>query len=395
MTVRVNKSSFNIREKLSELERPIGLKGSELMRSETVQDARDLVSAGRKNLIINGAMQVAQRGTSATSGPNGTGEGYTTLDRWHNSMNHGTAATTFSQSTDAPSGFGYSLKYEVTTAQSTLSSSEFWILSHRLEGQHLQSIGKGTSDAKQLTLSFWVKATKTGTNNVELFDVDNSRLTTKQFTVNTSNTWEHKTLVFDADTTGAFDNNTSRSFQVQWWISAGTNWTSGSVTSWASEVAANRAPSQVNNLDTIGNVFQITGVQLEVGKNATEFEHRSYGEELALCQRYFQKIGNINFHTWSHDIADTTGMRLSPWSWPGGPMRVSPTLSFDDGNGNSNRFNVRDPDEANGSTNVSYSISKTEYGILTGFKYPYAVSGFTKGQSGYAAVSNLTLSAEL
>ena len=324
MTVRVNKSSFNIREKLSELERPIGLKGSELMRSETVQDARDLVSAGRKNLIINGAMQVAQRGTSATSGPNGTGEGYTTLDRWHNSMNHGTAATTFSQSTDAPSGFGYSLKYEVTTAQSTLSSSEFWILSHRLEGQHLQSIGKGTSDAKQLTLSFWVKATKTGTNNVELFDVDNSRLTTKQFTVNTSNTWEHKTLVFDADTTGAFDNDTSRSFQVQWWISAGTNWTSGSVTSWASEVAANRAPSQVNNLDTIGNVFQITGVQLEVGKNATEFEHRSYGEELALCQRYYAVLGTTSQPSPCPVFSRAAATKVMGIDLPV-PMRATPT----------------------------------------------------------------------
>jgi hypothetical protein len=247
-----------------------------------------------RNLIINGAMQVAQRGTSATVGPNGTGENYTTLDRWNNALNHGTAVTTFSQSTDAPSGFGYSLKYEVTTAQSSLSSSDFWLLNQRFEGQDLQGIGKGTSDAKQLTLSFWVKATKTGTNNVELTDNDNNRFTTKQFTVNTSNTWEYKTLVFDADTTGAFDNDNASSLNAQWWISAGTNWTSGSVTSWASEVAVNRAPGQVNNLDTVGNVFQLTGVKLEVGSIATEFDHRSYAEELARCQRYFRIFPSLD-----------------------------------------------------------------------------------------------------
>ena len=245
-----------------------------------------------RNLIINGAMQVAQRGTSATVGPNGTGEGYTTLDRWNNALNHGTAVTTFSQSSDSPSTFASSLKYEVTTAQSSLSSSDFWLLNYRIEGQDLQGVGKGTSSAKQLTLSFWVKATKTGTNNVELTDNDNNRFTTKQFTVDSSNTWEYKTITFDADTTGAFGNDNGSSLNVQWWISAGSNWTSGSITSWAPEVAANRAPGQVNNLDTVGNVFQITGVKLEVGGVATEFDHRSYGEELALCQRYYYAFIN-------------------------------------------------------------------------------------------------------
>jgi hypothetical protein len=246
---------------------------------------------GRRNLVINGAMQVAQRATSVTTGPNGTGEGYTTLDRWNNSLSHTTAATTFSQSSDAPDGFAYSLKYEVTTAQSSLSASDYWLLNYRIEGQDLQRVAKGTSSAKQLTLSFWAKATKTGTNNVELEDRDNNRFTTKQFTINTSNTWEYKTVTFDADTTGAFDNDNGLSLAIHFWISAGSNWTSGSVTSWASEVAANRAPSQVNNLDTIGNVFQITGVQLEVSPSGepTPFEHRSYGEELSACQRYYCK----------------------------------------------------------------------------------------------------------
>ena len=351
MTVRVNKSSFNIREKLSELERPIGLKGSELMRAETAQEARDLVSAGRKNLLINGRMQVWQRATSHT-----TASGYRSVDRW--SFNTYTSgAFTVSKGTDTV--HGEYLSWNRTTADTNNPAA----------GNCLQQAIEDCAylvKGKYITLSFWLKNEKTilrsGFARLRLNASPYTALGGQQTWTSTTNEWEYHTITWQIPESIA---TTHLELQIQ-----------------------------LDNGSSMGDI-KITKVQLEVGKNATEFEHRSYGEELALCQRYFQKIGNINFHTWSHDIADTTGMRLSPWSWPGGPMRVSPTLSFDDGNGNSNRFNVRDPDEANGSTNVSYSITKTEYGILTGFKYPYAVSGFTRGQSGYAAVSNLTLSAEL
>lgn len=340
-----------------------------------------------RNLIINGAMNVAQRGTSATVGPNGTGENYTTLDRWNNALNHGTAVTTFSQSTDAPSGFGYSLKYEVTTAQSSLASSDFWLLNQRFEGQDLQGIGKGTSDAKQLTLSFWVKATKTGTNNVELTDNDNNRFTTKQFTVNASNTWEYKTLVFDADTTGAFDNDNASSLNVQWWISAGTNWTSGSVTSWASEVASNRAPGQVNNLDTVGNVFQLTGVKLEVGSVATEFDHRSYGEELALCQRYYYQIkqyenaGEYSFMIGAVGGSNTHFVVTNPQV-----MRSAPTVTY---SGSINIYN-----------NATAITSPSSFAAYSGTKYTrlqFARGTHVAGEAAWADIDDgvFTFNSEL
>lgn len=286
---------------------------------------------GRRNLVINGAMQIAQRATSGTTGPNGVGEGYTTLDRWRSSLNHATAVTTFSQSSDAPDGFASSLKYEVTTAQSSLSSGDYWLTEYRFEGQDLQSVAKGTSSAKQLTLSFWVKATKTGTNNLELVDNDNSRFTTKQYTVNASNTWEYKTVTFDADTTGTLDNDNANSLNLNVWISAGSQWSSGSVTSWASEVQANRAPSQVNNLDTVGNVFQITGVQLEVGDVATPFEHRSYGEELSACQRYYRQFGGAwagnkkegIVNAMAYDANEVYGILVLPVS-----MRTLPSITY-------------------------------------------------------------------
>ena len=253
----------------------------------------DTAVHGRRNLIINGAMQVAQRGTSATVGPNGTGEGYTTVDRFENQLN-GSVVSTFTQSTDAPPGFANSAKIEVTTADSSLSASEFWQFRQGIEGQNLQSIGKGTSDAKSLTVSFWVKSNKTGTYTAELQDVDNDRSNGLAYTVNSSNTWEHKTLTYNADTSGAFNNDNGESVRLTFWLVADTTWSSGTFTNgtWGAATAANRVhSSQVNLGDTVGNEWYITGVQLELGDKATPFEHRSFGEELALCRRYYRQIG--------------------------------------------------------------------------------------------------------
>jgi hypothetical protein len=248
----------------------------------------DNAITGQRNLIINGAMQVAQRGTSATVGPNGTGEGYTTVDRFENQLN-GSVVSTFTQSTDAPPGFANSAKIEVTTADSSLSASEFWQLRQGIEGQNLQSIGKGTSDAKSLTVSFWVKSNKTGTYTAELQDVDNDRSNGLAYTINSSNTWEHKTLTYNADTSGAFNNDNGESVRLTFWLVADTAWSSGTFTNgtWGAATAANRVhSSQVNLGDTVGNEWYITGVQLEVGEQATPFEHRLFGDELYRCQRY-------------------------------------------------------------------------------------------------------------
>ena len=253
-----------------------------------------------RNLVINGAMQVAQRGTSATVGPNGTGEGYTTVDRWQNPLN-GSVVSTFSQSTDAPSGFANSAKIEITTADSSLDSHEFWFFRTALEGQDVQSIGKGTSGAKAITLSFWVKSNKTGTYTVEVKDSDNDRAASRAYTVNSSNTWEHKTLTYNADTTGEFGNDNGASLRIQFWLVAGSQYQGGTFSdgTFESETDANRVhSSQVNLGDTVGNEWYITGIQLEVGEQATPFEHRSFGDELIRCQRYFER---------SYEIGTATG----------------------------------------------------------------------------------------
>jgi hypothetical protein len=246
-------------------------------------------SLGRRNLIINGAMQVAQRSTSLSV----SSSGYRALDRFYWAANTEDVIT-MSQASDGPDEFANSLKIEVTTAETDLAAGEYALLTQRIEGQNLQGIAKGTSSAKQLTASFWVKGSITGTYIVELFDNDNTRQVSASYTINSANTWEYKTITFPADTSGAFDNDNNGSLFVQFVITSGTDFTSGTLnTSWASSTNANRWVGQTNVIGTSGATFYITGVQLEVGTVATPFEHRSYGEELALCQRYYQKSYNL------------------------------------------------------------------------------------------------------
>ena len=287
---------------------------------------------GRRNLIINGAMKVAQRGTSATVGPNGTGEGYTVVDRFQNSLS-GSVVSTFSQSTDAPSGFANSAKIEITTADTSLGGTEFWHLRYGFEGQDLQSIAKGTSDAKALTVSFWVKSNKTGTYTVELQDIDNSRRNSLAYTIDSSNTWEHKSITYNPDTTGAFDNDNAQSLRINFWFVAGADFKSGTFYNgtWAAEDNAKRVhSSQVNLGDTVGNEWYITGVQMELGEQATDFEHRSFGEELTLCQRYYIRRTTPNQNDYPGSVmgwASTSGTQQFIVQFEQ-QMRVSPTFSF-------------------------------------------------------------------
>ena len=241
-----------------------------------------------RNLIINGAMQVAQRGTSVSSF---SSEGYASLDRWKLiGANFGT--WTVSQSTDVPSGqgFGYSMKLDCTSADTSIGADDSLRLRQGIEGQNVQSLAKGTSGAKSVTFSFWVKSNKTGTYGFEFRDQDNTRHNCRTYTIDSANTWEKKTLTFPGDTSGALDNDNAMSLQPQWFLIAGSNLTSGTAqTTWGSVVAANRAVGHnVNLADSTSNEWYITGVQLEVGEQATPFEHRSFGDELQRCKRYFQ-----------------------------------------------------------------------------------------------------------
>ena len=243
-----------------------------------------------RNKIYNGKMAVAQRSQSVSSI---TATGIYTCDRWHTTIT--TCGTwTQSQSTDVPTGEGFSksLKMDCTTADASLAAGDRIFISQRFEGQDLQDFCKGTSSAKQYTLSFYVKSAKTGTHVVELLDHDSAfRHVCGTYTINSADTWEKKTITFPADTTGAFGDDNAKSLEVQWYLAAGSTYQSGTLaTSWASVTNGNRATGQVNVADNTANNWYLTGVQLEVGSVATDFEHRSFAQELALCQRYFTKV---------------------------------------------------------------------------------------------------------
>ena len=247
--------------------------------------------AGTKNLIINGNMQIAQRATSVAGI---TTSGYYTVDRYQTAIAGSTGTWTNSQDTDVPSGqeFANSFKLECTTTKAILDATSVCFPRQMIEGFNVQQLGYGTANAKSVTLSFWVKSNKTGTYIAELFKDDDSRTISQAYTISVADTWEKKTITYVGDTTGTIPNDNSSGLRVQFMIAAGSNYSSGTLqTSWGNIVQANRAVGQVNLADTIGNYINITGVQLEVGEQASDFENLPYGTQLQLCQRYYQEYG--------------------------------------------------------------------------------------------------------
>jgi hypothetical protein len=256
------------------------------------------ISTDNRNVIINGAMQVAQRGTSTASI---TTTGYYTADRISTTVS---SMGTWTQSleTDAPTGSGLrnSVKMLCTTADASPAAGDIVSVHQYLEGQNVQQFLKGTSSAKQFSVSFWVKSNVTGTYILELFDYNNTRQVSASYTVSASATWEKKTITFPADTTGAFTNNNAAALGCNFWLGAGTTYTSGTLnTTWAANTNANRVVGQTNLAATINNYWQVTGVQLEVGSVATPFEFEDFGTTLEKCQRYYQK-------SWAYATAPLT-----------------------------------------------------------------------------------------
>ena len=285
-------------------------------------------------LIINGDMSVAQRATSTTG--LGASAGYNTCDRWKLEVEGSPSARfTQTQSTDVPTGQGFttSLKMDCTTAAGSPDADDALAITYRIEAQDLQLLRYGTSSAKKITLSFWVNATKTGTHAIWIYQNDDSRSQAQTYTVNTTNTWEKKTVVFAADTTGVIDNNNGEGFRINWWLTAGSNFTSGTLaTTWQSHTAANNAVGQVNNADSTDNNWYITGVQMEIGEFDTNtippFPFESFENNLRKCQRYFQVFGNTGgFEGITTGLAGSSTANWCQLTYVNS-MRSSPSITF-------------------------------------------------------------------
>ena len=352
-------------------------------------------SFGRRNILINGDYSIYQRAQQVAG--LGAAETYYTADRWvlNGALNTGKLTMT-AGTEDAPaeSNVTTSLKLDCTTAQSSFTSGEGLTIQQRVEGYNLQQVKKGTSGAKQLTASFWVKGNGSATYILELYDNDNARQVSKSFSVTSS--WSKVELTFPADTTGAFGNDANLSLYFQIWLAAGATFTGGTLNqTWNSVTNSNRAAGISNFVSSTSNELYITAVQLEVGDTATEFEILSRGEKEKLCHRYYQRYAYGDVASGTSDAGIFNG---SQWSttlfygmfyFPRGETRPAPTITLDSTDG----LTIFLGGETSTSTSLDFT-DRTSYGV----EFTIGTSSMTVGKGGWARFQNghyLEIDAEL
>jgi len=263
-----------------------------------------------RNLLINGAMNVAQRQVSVTG--LGATAGYYALDRWKTDFSSTAGRLTLTQDSSVPAGEGFfnSLKVACTTADTSIAAGEQFTIEQTIEAQNCQTISKGTSGAKPLTLSFYCKANANATYVVELYAQDVDRRISSLFSVTTD--WTKVTVTFPADTTGEIADDNGAGIKVGWWLHAGSNYSGGTLqTTWAAAADNTRATGGDSFFDSTSRTFFLTGCQLEVGQNPTEFEHEPFENTLLKCQRYYEHCYDLlGTHFPADDVAFGNGMTL-------------------------------------------------------------------------------------
>ena len=339
-----------------------------------------------KNIIINGDMSQAQRATSTSSITN---DGYYTIDRFQ-TFNDTLGTWTQSQSTTVPTGQGFatSLKMDCTTADASPAAGDRLGIRQRFEGQNMQYLKYSTSSAQSTTLSFWVRSNKTGTYIAELYGVTDNRQISKSYTISSADTWEKKEITFDGDTGGTYNNDNSNELIISWYLGAGSNYTSGTLsTTWGAKTDANRAVGQVNLADSTSNEWYVTGVQLEAGTSASDFEFLPVDVNLNRCKRYFQlvmrgtgsdqPICNGSQHTSSAFYAVT---KLD------GSMRTAPTMSSSTG---TNVYEV-----IGNSTSTFHSSIDGFQNLSNVFSMRFRIYMNSSGTQGHARWFRMTASAD-
>ena len=335
-----------------------------------------------RNMVINGAMNVAQRATSVTG--IGAAAGYFTLDRWAIATSASAGRLTMSQTADGPNGISANcLKLDCTTADTSIAAGENLVLKQDFEGQNLQRIGKGVAGAKQITVSFYVKASAAFDFVVELFDQDNSRQISKLFSTTTD--WVRQEFTYAADVddgSSPFDDDNAASLSLFFWLHGGTTFTGGTLNTatFANNTNANRAAGIDSFYSNTANNFFITGVQMEVGPVATEFEQEDISTTLAKCQRYFQlSISNTGFTN------SSTSCRLSVAGLV--EMRAVPTLAIANGTGTVEDYAV-------GNRNIT-GLSGLSGGMVSGGLVDATIASSTNGKSHALIGGAIALIAEL
>tara|TARA_R100001460_G_scaffold48482_1_gene86456 strand:+ start:840 stop:1922 length:1083 start_codon:yes stop_codon:yes gene_type:complete len=330
-----------------------------------------------KNLIINGSCAISQRGAS-TTGVTSSAYG---VDRFN--LQLGSIGTyTVSQSSTAPDGFSNSFKIDCTTADASPAAGDYSILTHKVEAQNLQHLGYGTSSAKAMTLSFYLRSNKTGSISLVIRQTDNSnKMFSKQVTITAANTWEKKTVYIPADTSGVINDDNGTGLDVSWWLNAGSTYSGGSeMTTWGTETNANKYLGDLDIGALTTDEFYITGVQLEVGEQATPFEHRSVHDELARCQRYYWQVAGasqIVGQGFYYSTSEFDCIVNLPQT-----MRAAPTFTPSNNSGDFQVTNISDAFDT-WTAQQFFDRSRVNVYVTSG------VSG-TKGDSGYVRHMNST-----
>jgi len=280
---------------------------------------------GRRNIIYNGKMQVSQRNGTGNTAVGWSNADHYPADRWKlQGSSLGNWAFTIGNRTDLtlPDGFGNAIKFDCTTADTSITQGEYIIFKQKFEGYDLQHLAYGTSSAKEITVSFYINSTSTGTYLAEL--EQGSYINGQLFTINQANTWERKTITFVGNTAASITNNNALGLSLNFWFAAGSTYQGGTFVSntWRNSYDANTRAAGISNLaSSTSNDLFITGVQLEVGDQTTAFEHRSYGEELTLCQRYYEKF------YYGATVINIAAHAYGNWN-PIQPKRAAPTMSI-------------------------------------------------------------------
>ena len=317
-------------------------------QNELVQFSRGASGGGSKNLLMNGAQVISQRGTAALTA-SASSDTFIT-DRFRIS-NYSDATFTGQQVSDAPTDFEYSCKVTTTGTDTSLAAGQYQRFITAIEGYNMNHLNYGSSGAKTCTLSFHVKSSLTGAFYVFGFNAAANRSIVVGYTIDAANTWEKKTLTIAGDTSGSWNTTNGAGMYFGWSLGSGTNF--HTTTTDAFQAGFKMAKSdQVNVAGTSSATWQITGCQLEVNDTATDFEHENYGTTLAKCKRYFQKMLNP-----SYSANGGTNNYLQWWHVP--EMRASPTLAGSIGGTNDTSNSVRAQHYASGSNYAYYDAGVT------------------------------------
>jgi len=333
-----------------------------------------LATFPHRNLIINGDMRIDQRNAGSAVTVNAAAEFYV-VDRFNGVGQNTDGVYTLQQSTNAPTGFINSVVATVTTADASVDATQFYFIQQKIEGLNVADLGWGNANAKTVTLSFWTRSSLTGTFGGSVVNSAQDRSYAFTYTISAANTWEQKTVTIAGDTSGTWLTTNGVGLRIRFSLGAGSTY-SGSAGSWAS-ADYRGATGQTDIISTNGATFYITGVQLEVGDTATPFEHRSYGDELARCQRYYWQLSTAvhgNYPSWIATAYSTTQLNIQiPFPVT---MRSTPTMTYNTGNVNYYRF-YRNSSNHNFGTVATDTVTSEHINM-----YGTTTSSHTAGTSG-------------